>query len=229
MKVNSKFAMTTSSKLQWMSCPHFLFFLQVIYLVTGGSNHLCCSTARKEKYNGTCHYATGIPSVSKGWQSLYFVLHPWGINLVKKTNPVFQVFIVYYGRAQKKKQFQYSVIRIKNGKKIQHAMEELKRDIWASHVTLVVKKKKKKKKTCVSMMEIQETRVCFQRCFQPSLEREMATHSSIFGWKTAWTEEPGGLQSTRQQSVRHDWALSHTHTHTHTQRISNSVLQDESS
>ena len=61
-----------------------------------------------------------------------------------------------------------------------------------------------KKKTCMSMMEIQETWVCFQRCFQPSLEREMATHSSIFGWKTAWTEEPGGLQSMRQQSVRHD-------------------------
>ena len=94
MKVNSKFAMTTSSKLQWMSCPHFLFFLQVSYLVTGGSNHLCCSTASKEKYNGTCHYATEIPSVGKGWQSLYFVLRPWGINLVKKTNPVFQVFIV---------------------------------------------------------------------------------------------------------------------------------------
>ena len=27
------------------------------------------------------------------------------------------------------------------------------------------------------------------------LEKEMATHSSILGWKTSWTEEPGGLQS----------------------------------
>ena len=28
-----------------------------------------------------------------------------------------------------------------------------------------------------------------------SLEKEMATHSSILAWRIAWTEEPGGLQS----------------------------------
>ena len=38
------------------------------------------------------------------------------------------------------------------------------------------------------------------------LEKEMATHSSIPAWKTPWTEEPGGLQSTRSQGVGHDWA-----------------------
>ena len=27
------------------------------------------------------------------------------------------------------------------------------------------------------------------------LKKEMATHSSIFVWESAWTEEPGGLQS----------------------------------
>ena len=26
-----------------------------------------------------------------------------------------------------------------------------------------------------------------------SLEKEMATHSRILGWKILWTEEPGGL------------------------------------
>ena len=26
-----------------------------------------------------------------------------------------------------------------------------------------------------------------------SLEKEMATHSSILVWETPWTEEPGGL------------------------------------
>ena len=25
------------------------------------------------------------------------------------------------------------------------------------------------------------------------LEKEMATHSSIFSWEISWTEEPGGL------------------------------------
>ena len=36
------------------------------------------------------------------------------------------------------------------------------------------------------------------------LEKEMATHSSIFAWKIHWTEEPGGLQSMGSQRVRHD-------------------------
>ena len=28
---------------------------------------------------------------------------------------------------------------------------------------------------------------------EDALEKEMATHSSIFAWKIPWTEEPGGL------------------------------------
>ena len=28
-----------------------------------------------------------------------------------------------------------------------------------------------------------------------SLEKKMATHSSILAWRISWTEEPGGLQS----------------------------------
>ena len=28
-----------------------------------------------------------------------------------------------------------------------------------------------------------------------SLEKEVATHSSILAWEIMWTEEPGGLQS----------------------------------
>ena len=27
-----------------------------------------------------------------------------------------------------------------------------------------------------------------------SLEKEMATHSSIVAWKISWTEEPGGVR-----------------------------------
>ena len=41
------------------------------------------------------------------------------------------------------------------------------------------------------------------------LEKGMAAHSSILAWKNSsipWTEEPGGLQSTGSQRVRHDWA-----------------------
>ena len=30
------------------------------------------------------------------------------------------------------------------------------------------------------------------------------THSSTLAWRIPWTEEPGGLQSTGLQRVRHD-------------------------
>ena len=31
--------------------------------------------------------------------------------------------------------------------------------------------------------------------WKDSLQKEMATHSSILAWEIQWTEEPGGLQS----------------------------------
>ena len=37
---------------------------------------------------------------------------------------------------------------------------------------------------------------------EDSLEKEMATHSSIIAWRTPWTEEPGRLQSTGSQRIR---------------------------
>ena len=40
-----------------------------------------------------------------------------------------------------------------------------------------------------------------------SLEKEVATHSSILDLKIPWTEEPGGLQYMGLQRVRHDWAF----------------------
>ena len=36
------------------------------------------------------------------------------------------------------------------------------------------------------------------------LEKEMATHSSTFARKIPWTEDPGSLESTGLQRVRHD-------------------------
>ena len=40
------------------------------------------------------------------------------------------------------------------------------------------------------------------------LEKGMATHSSILAWRSPWMEEPGRLQSTGSQRVRHDWSTS---------------------
>ena len=59
-----------------------------------------------------------------------------------------------------------------------------------------------------------------------SLEKELATHCGILAWAIPWTEEPGRLQSTGLQRVRHDFATehtcarAHTHTHTHTHILS---------
>ena len=41
---------------------------------------------------------------------------------------------------------------------------------------------------------------------EESLEKEMATHSSILAWEIPWTEEPGGLQSRDWKRVGHDLA-----------------------
>ena len=35
---------------------------------------------------------------------------------------------------------------------------------------------------------------------EDSLEKGMATHSSILAWRIPWTEEPGGLQSLGSQT-----------------------------
>jgi len=38
---------------------------------------------------------------------------------------------------------------------------------------------------------------------EDTLEKEMATHSSILALRIPWTEEPGGLQSMGSQSIGH--------------------------
>ena len=61
--------------------------------------------------------------------------------------------------------------------------------IWASLIVQSVR----------NLPAVQETWVQLLGWEDP-LEKEMATHSSIL----AWTEEPGGLQSTGSQRVGHD-------------------------
>ena len=39
---------------------------------------------------------------------------------------------------------------------------------------------------------------------EDTLEKEMATHSSILAWEIPWTEEPGRLQSIGSQRVGHN-------------------------
>ena len=40
--------------------------------------------------------------------------------------------------------------------------------------------------------------------WEDSLEKEMATHSSILAWEILWTEDPGGLRSVGSQRVGHN-------------------------
>ena len=49
----------------------------------------------------------------------------------------------------------------------------------------------------------QETRVQFLYQ-EDSLEKGMATHSSILAWRIPWTEEPGGPQSIGSHRDKHD-------------------------
>ena len=58
-----------------------------------------------------------------------------------------------------------------------------------------------------SLPAVQETWVWSLGREDP-LEKEMATHSSIFAWRIPWTEEPGGLQSMGLQRVGYDWVTS---------------------
>ena len=55
---------------------------------------------------------------------------------------------------------------------------------------------------------MQETLVLSLGWKEP-LEKRMATHSSILGWRIPWTEEPGGLQSMGSQRIRRDLMTKH--------------------
>ena len=47
-------------------------------------------------------------------------------------------------------------------------------------------------------------------CLEDTLEKGMATYSSILAWRIPWTEEPGGLEPMGSQRVGHDWATTTT-------------------
>ena len=55
------------------------------------------------------------------------------------------------------------------------------------------------------MKETQEKRV-WSLGQENTLEKKMATHSSILAWRIPWTEELSGLQSTGSQRIRRNWA-----------------------
>ena len=56
-----------------------------------------------------------------------------------------------------------------------------------------------RQKTCLSVQEMQETRIRSLDREGP-LEEGTATHSSILAWRISWTEETGGLQSMGWQN-----------------------------
>ena len=61
------------------------------------------------------------------------------------------------------------------------------------------------KETRLPVKEMQET--CVRSLiWEDTLEKEMATCSSVIAWKIPWTEEPNRLQSMGSQRVKCDWA-----------------------
>ena len=71
----------------------------------------------------------------------------------------------------------------------------LQKDIlkWAFLVAQTVKRLPAMKETWVRSLGREDP-----------LEKEIATHYSVLAWRIPWAEEPGGLQSTGSQRVRHD-------------------------
>ena len=59
------------------------------------------------------------------------------------------------------------------------------------------------------MQKMKQTGV-YSLDWEDPLEEETATHSSILAYRILWAEEPGGLQSTEVQRVRHDQANMHS-------------------
>ena len=45
---------------------------------------------------------------------------------------------------------------------------------------------------------------------EDTLEKEMATHSSILAWRISWTEEPSGLQSCDHKELDTTEATEHS-------------------
>ena len=67
------------------------------------------------------------------------------------------------------------------------------RPFWASLVAQLVKNPPAMWETWVSSLG-----------WKDALEKGMATHFSILGWRIPWTQEPGRLQSMQLQRVRHN-------------------------
>ena len=57
--------------------------------------------------------------------------------------------------------------------------------------------------TVKNLPALQEIQVQFLGREDP-LEKGMATHCSILGWRIPWTDEPGGPQSMGSQRVGHN-------------------------
>ena len=71
---------------------------------------------------------------------------------------------------------------------------------------------------------VQETRVQSLGQEDP-LEKGTAAFTSILAWRISQTEEPGGLQSTGLQRVRHNWVTNmHARTDTHTLKRAKNLL-----
>ena len=79
---------------------------------------------------------------------------------------------------------------------------------WFSYVYMCVYLSFLVAQTVKNLPAMQKTQVPGS---ERSLEKEMATHSSILAWRIPWTEEPGGLQFIGSQRVRQDWVIN-THT-----------------
>ena len=74
-----------------------------------------------------------------------------------------------------------------------HIFIPLPKSTWDSHTDLFFTKVELWASLVDSGKE--STYQCWKQVQENTLEKEMATHSSILAWRIPWTKEPGRLQS----------------------------------
>ena len=66
--------------------------------------------------------------------------------------------------------------------------------LWLSNMAQTIKNPSAMRETCVLPLG-----------WEDSLDKEMATHSSILAWRIPWTEEPSGIGLWGRKRVEHNW------------------------
>ena len=169
-----------------------MYLGSVSHVVAVTAIQLCATVWKQPEI--TCHQ-TGVAMFSKHFQAEIWNPHNFCVPpkcdsfFFKQLKILFKIYISSYQR---------------------NIQKQMTGQIWPKGYTLPIPATKELMGDSLVAQRLKrlppmwETRV-WSLGHEDPLEKEMATHSSILAWRIPWTEEPGGLQSTGSQRVRHNW------------------------